>query len=85
MSRYKVVEDKLSTMDIFNAKPEDFLAILSSHQNSPYSPCRHPQGHVRGLTLGTAFYDLKTGIFRLYKANPCEAVTNNLYVDFKFG
>jgi predicted choloylglycine hydrolase len=84
ISRYKAIKDELKDLDISRAKAEDFLKILSSHQNAPYSPCRHPKDEVQGLTLGTAFFDLKKGCFRLYKGNPCKAVKNNLYFDFKF-
>ncbi|MCK4358466.1 MAG: hypothetical protein KAW92_06940 [Candidatus Cloacimonetes bacterium] len=84
ISRYEVIEEKLKTLDLHQTKPEDLLEILSSHQNAPYSPWRHPQGDIRGMTLGTAFFDLREGIFRLYKGNPCKAVKNQLYVNLEF-
>ncbi len=83
MSRYSVIKEALEDFDTRNIKPEDFLAILSSHKNAPYSPCRHPKDDVQGLTLGTAFFDIKAGLFRLYKGNPCQAVENSNYVDFR--
>ena len=71
-------------LDLKKPEPEDFLAILSSHDKAPYSPCRHPTGEVGGATLGTAFYDLRKGLFRLYRGNPCEAVKENRYTDYEF-
>lgn len=84
MSRYEVITGKLSTLDEANAEPEDLLRILSSHENAPYSPCRHPEGDIRGITLGTAFYDLARGSFRLYIGNPCEAVPALRFTDISF-
>lgn len=95
MPRYRVLEKRL--LDQVTAgslktrpgragpgKPEDFLGILSSHEKAPYSPCRHPEGDVQGTTLGTAFFDLNKGSFRLYKGNPCEAARDMLYTEFGF-
>jgi len=84
LSRYSVIEDELKRLDISKVTSDDFLEIVSSHQNAPYSPCRHPQGSVRGLTLATAFYNLQTGMFRLYKGNPCSAVKNQPYINLRF-
>lgn len=83
MSRYEVIEERLNDANDPPAEPDDFLEILSSHQNAPYSPCRHPEGNIHGATLGTAFIDLKKGTFRLYCGNPCKAVGDRLYIDFK--
>jgi hypothetical protein len=92
-SRYDVIGDKLKTLDLKNPAPEDFLGILASHEFTvkPYSPCRHPvdetdgaTGTSTGTTLGTAFYDLKNGMFRLYKGHPCSAVEKERFTDFKF-
>jgi len=51
--------------------PDDLLGILSSHENRPYSPCRHPEGDVDGVTLLNALFDLNAGSLRIYKGNPC--------------
>jgi predicted choloylglycine hydrolase len=50
---------------------EDLVAALSSHAGRPYSPCRHPEGDVRGATLACAVFDLPRGRLRLYPGNPC--------------
>jgi len=84
MSRFKVIEDELSRLDLTNLQPETFSSILSSHNSAPYSPCRHPAGDVTGQTLGSAFFDLKKGLFRLFKGNPCEAVPGGNNVDYLF-
>lgn len=68
-------------MNTTRARPEDFLKILSSHEYAPYSPCRHPQEGVPGMTLSTAFYDIGSGGFRLYKGNPCKAVPAGAFED----
>lgn len=84
MSRYKVIGEKLKQLDLQQVKPHHLLEILAAHQNAPYSPCRHPAGEVSGLTLGTAFFDIEKGIFRLYRGNPCQAVPQNNFVDLGF-
>jgi hypothetical protein len=56
----------------------DLLAILSSHQNRPYSPCRHPEGDVEGATLLNALFDLEAGTLRIHKGQPCLGV----YTDY---
>jgi len=85
-SRYEVIREKVKTLDLEKPESEDFLAILASHEHTvkPYSPCRHPTDTVPGTTLGTAYFDLKEGFFRLFKGNPCEALKKKLYVDFRF-
>jgi len=74
LSRYAVLEGLLAELGDDPAGRETLLAMLSSHEGAPYSPCRHPAGEVRGQTLGTACVDLKRGVFHLYSGNPCEAV-----------
>lgn len=51
---------------------DELVAPLSSHQSAPYSPCRHPEGDVRGMTLGTAVFQAPAGTMRLSKGQPCE-------------
>ncbi len=82
MSRYQVIQDQTKNLDLHKLSPEDLINILASHKNAPYSPCRHPQGEVKGATLGTAFYDYQRNVFRLFKGNPCKASRDNLYIDF---
>lgn len=67
-----------SIKDISSITPETIIAALSSHENKPYSVCRHPEGDINGSTLGTALFTAsdskKTQKFtmRLYKNNPCK-------------
>lgn len=61
-------------------EPEDIegiLELLSLHEGKPYSPCRHPEGDVHGVTLGTAIFHA-SGRFMapgknmtLFHGNPC--------------
>jgi isopenicillin-N N-acyltransferase-like protein len=84
LSRYIVINEKLNQLETHNLRPDSLLAILSSHERSPYSPCRHPHEDVLGQTLGTAFIDIYEGRFYLYKGNPCNAVKNNQYITMGF-
>ncbi|MDA3843129.1 MAG: C45 family autoproteolytic acyltransferase/hydrolase [Candidatus Kapabacteria bacterium] len=83
VSRYEVLERKIEASGGKIDKPETVLGWLSSHENKPYSPCRHPAGDVTGATLGTAFFDVKKGVLRLYKGNPCKAVPNRLFTEYR--
>ena len=84
-SRYRVIESGVKRLRKQpSLKVTDFLQILSSHRSAPYSPCRHPMGDVQGRTLGTAFFNLEKGVFRLYRGNPCIAVVNNFYREYSF-
>jgi hypothetical protein len=65
-----------------NPRRNNILEILTSHVNAPYSPCRHPQGDVKGTTLATAWFDLENAKMRLFKNNPCKALSDNLFVDY---
>jgi predicted choloylglycine hydrolase len=84
MSRYEVITKKLIELDGTVGGPDELLRILSSHEKAPYSPCRHPQSDLPGLTLGTALYDLPKGSFRLYVGNPCEAVPGLHFAEHSF-
>ena len=81
MKRREVIQKKIAQESGTSIDPNYYLRILSSHENAPYSPCRHPRGDVQGLTLATAFFDLNKAIFRLHKGNPCVAVSSELYTD----
>jgi isopenicillin-N N-acyltransferase-like protein len=50
---------------------EQLLEPLALHEGKPYSPCRHPEGQVRGFTLATAMFEAPKGTLRLYKGQPC--------------
>jgi hypothetical protein len=75
MSRWQVLnrwKEGLPQGGVLGA--DDLVAILSSHQNRPYSPCRHPEGDVEGATLLNALFDLGAGTLRIHKGNPCRGV-----------
>ncbi|MDD3642281.1 MAG: C45 family autoproteolytic acyltransferase/hydrolase [Candidatus Krumholzibacteria bacterium] len=48
------------------------LDLLALHEGRPYSPCRHPEGNVRGATLGTAVFTAPGRRMVLYHGNPCK-------------
>ena len=73
-SRFQVIRTEIEKFKDQPVTREQLLKILSSHQNAPYSPCRHPQGEVKGTTLGTSFIDIRKGTFQIYRGNPCQAV-----------
>ena len=83
-SRLEVLtgEIKNTTEPITN--PNKILKWMSSHQKSPWSPCRHPDDKETIQTVATAFFDFKTEVFRIYKGNPCEAVPNRLFENYRF-
>jgi len=84
LSRYRVIDKELNQLKTDKLEPASFFSMLSSHDKKPYSPFRHPQGKVPGQTLGTAFFDISTGLFCFFKGNPCVAVKNNHYVTMGF-
>jgi isopenicillin-N N-acyltransferase-like protein len=51
---------------------EQLLEPLSMHEGKPYSPCRHPEGDVRGFTLATVMFEAPAGTMRVYKNQPCQ-------------
>jgi isopenicillin-N N-acyltransferase like protein len=72
LSRWNVLAEwKSSVEDVDALEPETLLSVLSSHQSRPYSPCRHPEGEVRGATVLTALFDLRARKLRLYRGQPC--------------
>jgi predicted choloylglycine hydrolase len=83
MSRFEVINQEIPRLPEENDSPDDFLKILSSHANAPYSPCRHPEGDVKGQTLGLAMFDFIEKKMRLYKGNPCIATRESLFMDVK--
>ena len=50
----------------------EILDLLSLHEGRPYSPCRHPEGDVHGITLGTAVFSSGDRGMTLYHGNPCQ-------------
>ncbi len=84
LSRYNVIQPKIAALSDKVTDPGVFLAMLSSHESKPYSPCRHPEDGIEGQTLGTVFFDINKGTMRLYKQNPCISVPGGHYFDYKF-
>ena len=56
------------------ADAEEMVGMLSLHEGRPYSPCRHPEGDVHGVTLGTAVFETPFPGMTLYHGNPCEGL-----------
>ena len=52
----------------------DLVAALSSHEGRPYSPCRHPEGEIRGATLLAVLLDLDRRTVKVYKNQPCKGL-----------
>ncbi len=50
---------------------EGIVDLLSIHDGRPYSPCRHPEGDVHGVTLGTAVFQSPEKRMTLFHGNPC--------------
>lgn len=52
---------------------EEIMKLLTLHEGRPYSPCRHPEGDVHGVTLGTAVFDAPSSrdTVNLFHGNPC--------------
>ena len=53
------------------ANVEEIMKLLTLHKGRPYSPCRHPEGDVRGATLGTAVFTAPVKNMTLFHGNPC--------------
>ncbi len=50
---------------------EEIMKLFTLHEGRPYSPCRHPEGDVHGITLGTAVFKAPEKVMTLYHGNPC--------------
>jgi predicted choloylglycine hydrolase len=77
MSRYRVLSRwREGLADPRRVTREAMVRALSSHEGRPYSPCRHPQGEVRGATLLTAVIDVSRGAatMRVCRGQPCRGV-----------
>jgi hypothetical protein len=84
LSRYEVLEQEISSNDKQSIAPEEAMAMLSSHEQKPYSPCRHPEGNVNGRTLGTGLFDIRNHEMVIYKGNPCIAAKERMFEIYKF-
>ncbi|MBW1811555.1 MAG: hypothetical protein JRJ87_25435 [Deltaproteobacteria bacterium] len=74
MSRYRVLTKLVDEQNnqLKNTTGEDLTKMLTAHENSPYSPCRHPTAEVAGTTLASTVFDVLAGSLRLYRGNPCK-------------
>jgi isopenicillin-N N-acyltransferase-like protein len=72
INRYEVIDAWTKTIeDPLALKRDDLLVPVSSHERKPYSPCRHPEGDVRGFTLATAVFEAPAATMRVSKSQPC--------------
>jgi predicted choloylglycine hydrolase len=74
LSRYRVLGELVQSQNLADLTPDTMLRMLSCHDGAPYSPCRHPQGEIKGQTLGTVYVDLHRGELCLFRGQPCIAV-----------
>jgi len=75
MPRYTVLTGALAKVtDPGTLGIDDLVRLLSSHEGRPFSPCRHPEGDVRGATVACAAFDVPRRRLRLYAGNPCRGV-----------
>ncbi len=77
-SRWEVLQKWAKTA----APPEgltrdDLVQALASHEQAPYSPCRHPKGDVHGFTLATAAFETPQIEIHLSVGQPCLGRWNN--------
>ena len=72
-SRYQVLSRAKADLDrhLHEVDIDDLVAALASHEQAPFSPCRHPKGDVTGQTLASNAFDLGAGTWTLYPGNPC--------------
>ena len=83
ISRFEVLQEEKALHTGTIEDPKTILGWLSSRKNAPYSPCRVASKDNKGQTLGTAFFDIKNGIFRLYKGAPCESVEQGTFYEYR--
>jgi hypothetical protein len=53
---------------------EEAMEFLTLHEGRPYSPCRHPEGDIHGVTLGTAVFESPRISMKLFHGNPCQGL-----------
>lgn len=82
MNRYLALQEEISDREDTRIDLKEGLKMLSSHRYAPFSPCRHPEGEVKGITLATAVVDLSRGKFMLFKGNPCHSVDDGAVQEF---
>lgn len=70
-TRYRVLSKAIKAAGHHPTRADEMLKLLSLHEGSPYSPCRHPKGRIRGVTLGTAIFEAPELAMTLFHGNPC--------------
>ena len=70
LTRMRVLNDAIEA-DKAPSTAKKMVELLSLHEGKPYSPCRHPQGDVHGITLGTAVFEAPALEMKLFHGNPC--------------
>ena len=83
ISRYEVLYEKFHYLDGDNATFKDVLPFLASHNNPPFSPCRHPQDTIQGTTLATAVFDMRRDAMMIFKGNLCESFPSGIMTEYK--
>jgi isopenicillin-N N-acyltransferase like protein len=83
MSRYQVLSKlvKEQNCHLKDLTGKDLTKMLAAHENSPYSPCRHPTADVAGATLASTVFDVSEGSLRLYQGNPCKNRSTLMQLD----
>jgi predicted choloylglycine hydrolase len=85
ITRYRTISQALDNIsDQTRVNLKEIFQILSSHQNPPYSPCRHPSGNIKGITLSTAVFNILKGTMRIYKGFPCKSFQSKAFSDYSF-
>jgi predicted choloylglycine hydrolase len=78
-TRWRVLNEAMKK----SGPPEDeagIIKLLSLHEGAPYSPCRHPEGDVHGITLGTAVFQSGQPGMTLFHGNPCHRIKKNISI-----
>ncbi|NOY49903.1 MAG: hypothetical protein GXO88_04990, partial [Chlorobi bacterium] len=75
LSRYELLTSLANDYSVNSVPAEGSLLtdFLSSHENSPDSPCAHGASNgITGQTLGSTLFDINEGSWRISYGNPCE-------------
>lgn len=75
LSRYNVLTSLVNDYSSKSAPVDGnvLTEFLSSHENSPDSPCAHGVSNgITGQTLGSTLFDINAGTWRIAYNNPCE-------------
>jgi predicted choloylglycine hydrolase len=83
MSRFEVLDIKTHSIQDNSATFKDVFQFLASHDNEPFSTCRHPKGDINGVTLGTAVFDLNRDVMIIFKGSPCQSYQEDRITEFK--